>query len=115
MKKAWVVLLILLFAVPCMAEEYAETSGELSATGIVYNGECFVTGVQVITNAAASATVILYDALSTDGKVVVELGALIAAQLTNDKVFIPPIRMNTGIYAVISGASASYIVEYKRR
>ena len=115
MKKAWVVLLILLFASPCIAEEYAESSGEKTATAIVYDGECFLTAVEVITDGTNDGKVIVYDALSTDGKVVFE-ATIIGTVHYGGRVFIPKVHMQTGIYVVLSGTGApSFIVEYTRR
>ena len=115
MKKAWVVFLVLLFAVPCMAEDYAETSGEQTATGVVYNGESFLTAVEIITDGTNNAKLIIYDALSTDGKVVFE-ATVTGSSHYGGRVWIPKIRMQTGIYCVLSGSgSPSYIVEYTRR
>ena len=114
MRKAWVVLLIVLFAGICFAEDYAETSGEQTATGVIYNGECFLTAVEVITGGTTDVLLIIYDALSADGKVVFE-ATVVGASHYGGRLFIPKVRMNTGIYAVMTGSGGSYIVEYTRR
>jgi len=114
MKKAWVVFLVLLFAIPCMAVEYAETSGEQTATGVIYNGESFLAAVEVITDGTNDAKLIIYDALTTDGKVVFEM-TVTGSSHYGGRLFIPAVYMQTGIYCVVSGAGASYIVEYTRR
>ena len=115
MKKAWVVVLILLFAGICFAEDYAETSGEQTATGVIYNGECFLTAVEVITDGTNAAKLIVYDALSTDGKVVFEI-TVTGGSHYGGRLWIPKLRMQSGIYAVLSGTGApSFIVEYTRR
>ena len=119
MKKAWVVLLVLLFASPlycvgALAEDYAETSGEQTATGVIYNGECFLVAIEVITDGTNDAKLIVYDALSTDGKVVFEM-TVTGSSHYGGRLFIPSVHMQTGIYGVLSGTGASYIVEYKRR
>ena len=115
MKKAWVALLILLFAAgSCLAEEYAETSGEQTATGVIYNGESFISAIEVITNGTTDAKLIVYDALSTDGKVVFEM-TVTGSSHYGGRLFIPKVRMQTGIYAVLSGSGGSFIVEYTRR
>ncbi len=115
MKKAWVALLILLFASSiAMAAKYAESSGEQTATGVIYNGECELTAVEVITGGTTDVKVIIYDALSTDGKVVFEM-TVTGSSHYGGRLFIPAVYMNTGIYAVLSGADGSFIVEYTRR
>ena len=114
MKKAAVLLFIIMLALPITtwAEGYARSSGEKTATATIYNGKCVITAVEVITDGTNNATVIVYDALSTDGKVVLEL-TVNGGNHYGGRVFLPPVQMTTGIHAVISGTGASYIVEYK--
>lgn len=89
---------------------YAYPSGLLSADGIVSSQPCLLTGVDIITNGAADATVILYDELSATGTVLFK-GLVLAAAGAKHFNFAIPKKAKIGVYLDIDGAGANCIVD----
>ena len=89
-----------------------ESSGLLTQSGIVHTGRCSFAGVEIITDGANAATVIVYDNTAASGTVLFKGVVLGAAQFGN-MLLTWPIRARTGIYVSIAGVGANAIVQYK--
>jgi len=102
---------ILLLAGAAYAESVAMSSGEQTASALIYNGGCRLTAVEIITDGTNDAKLILYDSTSAANKVVLEM-TVVGAGNFGGRYWYYPITLNSGIYASISGTGASYIIEY---
>ena len=87
------------------------SSGEQTATASIYQGECVITAILIITNGAADAKVIIDDSTAAGGTVKYETTVL-SGDHYGGRVWTFPTVFTTGIYVTLSGAGASYIVEY---
>ena len=102
-----------------MQFESSKSSGHLSATKLVYSGPCYLTGVAVASDGTNAATLIVYDASTAEtiGKemfrAVATGGATAGGYESRDWAF--PVECQNGIYAVLSGTTPSYVVEYIER
>jgi len=91
-----------------------EGSGEITASQTICSGAGFLTALMVYTDGTNDATVTLYDCKTGAlGKVLVKLPIAgdndYGGRIWADSAFR---RFTDGIYAVVSGAGASAIVEY---
>lgn len=92
--------------------EPAYSSGEQGSSGVVSSDPCYLVGVSIHTNGSADAILKIYDHASAASGTVKEHITVKGADYYGGRVHINPIIMDNGIYASISGTSASYIVEY---
>lgn len=87
------------------------SSGLKSSSGVILNRPCAIHAVTVI-DAAAAATLIIYDNATTNsGTVIAQVNATVSAS-ANAVVFNHPIECNNGAYAAVTGSGAGYIVHY---
>ena len=86
------------------------SSGSLTADVAVRATKCYLSGVVVITNGAANASVILYDNATTATGTVLARIDVLSTDLTGGVIFVNPVRALFGIFLDITGAGASTIV-----
>lgn len=96
---------------PGFKYQAALTSGQKTTSDTILNGPGVITGIKVITDGANDATLTVYDNTAASGKVV-DYTKVNAANHYGGRNVIYPIRINTGIYAAISGTNAGYFIEY---
>ena len=113
--KSKIFALWLLLVPALVLADYARTSYEQTASGVVSAGPCLLTGVAVMTGGLKfpDVTVILYDnASAASGNVLAEF---VVAGVDNlgGRDYKDPVHCINGIYVSLSGAGGSYIVEYK--
>ena len=87
------------------------SSGEQTADATIHTGKCYITGVQVITDATNDATLVLKDGGSS-GTVLAEIRCDAAILQTKERSWTFPMMFETSLYADITGTNASYVVEY---
>jgi len=91
--------------------ETCKSSGFRTATALIVDHPCLLTGVHVYGDTAADATLTLYDNQSAVGKVVFKgLASAETAYLSKDWVY--PLEIKSGLYAVLAGANGQYCIEY---
>lgn len=93
-----------------MALNKVVSSGLLSASGAISAVPCGLAGASCYTNGAAAATLTIYDNPSAGSGTVLAQLAVPAANLGAQIMFPANIKAATGVYAVLSGAGASFIV-----
>ena len=107
-----VLAVIILFALPVLAFQGSQSSGEQTSSAAIYAGSAYITGVEVITDGTNDAKLILYDnATAASGTVVLEMTVAGANNFGGREPTFPPHCYN-GIYGAITGTDASFIVEY---
>ena len=95
----------------------SRSSYELTATKQVKVGPGWLCGLTVITNGAADAVGIVYDvAVAANAAATNKLTEItvVAANNYGGRTWVEPVYFADGLYVTISGAGASYIVEWKR-
>jgi len=96
--------------------ETSKSSGHLTASAVVCDRPCVLTGIQIYTNATNAATLVVYDSAtaSTIGKVLFKgIDNAVATSpgwTSRDWAF--PVECKNGLYATISGTAAGFVVEY---
>lgn len=92
----------------------AETSYEKDTSQVITNDSVYITAAQIITDGTNDATLTLYDsAIGAEGGVV-WTGTVAGASDFGGRNWVYPVKFKNGIYAVVSGTGASYIVEYAK-
>lgn len=94
-----------------MSRNEAESSGEQSSSTLIYTGSCLLTHVVVTTDGSNAGTIVVYDNTAGSGKVVWRQKAE-GAENIGGRNWTFPVRCNVGLYAVVSGTNAKYIVEW---
>lgn len=90
----------------------SRTSDLLTANTAIWNGANRINSVTLITDGTNAATITVYDNASTaSGKVVAKATAS-GAQNTVQIRFDNPVYCEAGIYCVVSGTGAAYIVHF---
>lgn len=109
------IVLMLAFVAQCFSGEPSILSGEQIASALIYTvvpgTTCNIRTIKVVTNGAANATAIVYDSTTAAGKVIDET-TVIGSNYWGGRAWIQGGRIENGIYVVLSGAGASYFVEY---
>jgi hypothetical protein len=90
-------------------QKLATSSGLKSTDSQITLLESTVTAVQLVA-AGAAATLIVYEGTSSSGLAVATISA--AAGTSNSVTFNKPVVCNTGVFADVSGAGATYIVHF---
>lgn len=99
----------------------ADCSGELDASALIYTGSCVITSVEVITDGTNGALLKLHNAITlgtcdaaNKRREVGVAGNAGTATIPNygGMNWVHPVRCDTGIYCVLSGTGATYIVDY---
>ena len=92
---------------------YADNSGELTESQLVFTGKTLLSKVLVLTDGTNEATVVVYDSLTASGK---KMGTWVVSGPSKygGGNVIPPEKIRIGIYVSISGtgakAHASWVV-----
>ncbi len=87
------------------------SSGLKSSSAVISARPCAIHAVTVV-DAAAAATVIVYDnASGASGTVVAQVNATVNAS-SNIVMFSHPVECLAGAYAAVTGTSAGYIIHY---
>lgn len=89
----------------------ANSSGLKTANAAIATRNCRLLGVTLIPAAAASSVVIYDNTSAASGTVLAKLGAVANGESVQIW-FEDGVEALNGLYAVISGASAEYIVHY---
>ena len=94
----------------------AKTTYELEASKQIKVGSGVVCALTVVTNGAANARVLLYD-VSTSGDAatankITDL-TIKAANFYGGRTWVEPVMFSEGLYAVVAGDGASYMVEWR--
>lgn len=101
----------------------ADSSGELDASALIYSGPCVITSVEVITDGTNGALLKLHNAITSETcaatnkrREVGVAGNAGTAAIPNygGMNWVHPVRCDTGIYAILSGTGATYIVDYAK-
>ena len=105
--------LMVLLAAPACAQQTSHSTGfgYLTGSGSVYLGPCELTQIIVKTDGTDAATITVYDSPSASGEVVTGWTCSGASNACAQD-WVTPRQIKNGIYVVISGTNASYIVEY---
>lgn len=82
--------------------------GEKTTDGILHTGKGYLAGVQIITDGAADATVVIFDGLTSAGVKIFE-GSVVSTSLSGQFDFNGPVTFKTGMFLVITGGGASCI------
>lgn len=112
MKRVTVICTIFLLLLS--AYSYAIVSystGAISSSGTVVEGQGALTGVLIITDGTNAATVAVYDG-STSGRVLFGPVTLAGASYFGGATWEIPVRYSTGVYVTVSGTGAKTIVYY---
>jgi len=102
-----------------MQFETSLSSGGKTASGVVSDKPCFLVGAMVDGAGGAAPTLILYDnATAASGKIVYKYVGIpgstpVTSYAARD--WQRPVECVNGLYATVSGANATYIVEYMRK
>jgi len=88
------------------------SSGEKTASGVVLAGKTLLAGVEIITNGANDATIILHDNASAASGTKLFEGGCVAADLSKFVSFDHKVQCSDGIYITVTGTGASAIVYY---
>ena len=96
--------------------ETSKSSGLQTAAMVVCDNPCFLTGLQIYTNATNAVTVTVYDSAtaSTIGKVLFKGidNAVATSNGWSSRTWAFPVECKEGLYATISGTNGEYVVEY---
>jgi hypothetical protein len=93
----------------------ATSSGEKSASALILTGRGQISAVMLYTDGTNAATLTLYDNTSGSGTKLYVHKVGVTADANEDwggRVFTIPVKCNAGIYATLTGANATYAVEY---
>ena len=91
---------------------YSDTPGLKTSSELMHTGKCACTAFVIITNGSANATLTLYDNTEASGTVKAKL-VIPGANLSGGRNYSKyPLKFTNGIYALLSGTGASYIVEF---
>ena len=117
MKRLAVVLLAVLMVLSIATLSMAQvtrciSTGLKTSDAIIHTGPAYLCGVEVITNAAADATCIVYGALTTTGGTELFKGLVAAASNFGGATFPIPIYNPTGLYLDITGEGAACVIYY---
>jgi hypothetical protein len=115
MKKLLFSLLIIgafLSVVPSADALLCMSSGLKTADALISNSTKALCGVLVITNGTDAATAIVYDNASGPSGRVLFKGKISGAANFGGATFENPVNVDKGIYVVITGTGASYIIYY---
>lgn len=86
-------------------------SGKLSASSLVYEGHVILASVIVKTDGINDATAVVYDSTSAAGKIVREFKVKAEENFGGNALNFP-IYLENGLYVSLTGAGASYIIDY---
>lgn len=89
----------------------SKLSGEQTANAIILNGGGYICGIQVVTDGTNNAKVIIYDNTAGSGTVICEL-TVVGTDHYGGRLWVPPARVDNGIYVAVSGTGASYFMDY---
>lgn len=89
----------------------ATSSGELGATAAVYTGPCRLASVLVITDGTTPGKVVIDDSTDGNGTVKYET-TVVGANHYGGRNWTFPVKFTTGIYVTLTGANATFIVEW---
>ena len=113
--KKLIVLLLVLLLIGVGTAIATKSSGSQSASAAIHTGRCYLKGVYVFAP-SADATITVYDNTSAAGKIVWGPQVVLTGDQYGGVNFPEPgIEMATGVYVTISGASATYIVNFLPR
>jgi len=89
-------------------------STDKTADALIYTGYSNFTGILIITDGSNTVTVDIYDGTSTSGTKIIPTIVFDPADNTNHVLsFLPPIKMNDGIYIdVTTAGTVTYKVYY---
>jgi hypothetical protein len=94
----------------------AKSTHELTAAKQIKIGPGVVCALTVVTNGAADASVALYDVAAAGniaaGNKLTEI-TIVAANNYGGRTWVEPVIFSAGLYATVSGAGASYFVEWR--
>jgi hypothetical protein len=91
----------------------ANSSGQKTANALIQTGFTLVSVIVVFTDGTHDATITVYDNVEASGKIVWGPHTIAAADNAGGRpIGSAPIKCENGVYAVISGTGATYIIEY---
>lgn len=108
-----VVILLLLAGIGFTQTGATRSTGiKTSSEGIVSGGGV-LTGVLVMTDGTNAATITIYDNTTSSGTVLFK-ATVTGASYFGGATWEIPVRFSSGVYAVLSGTGASYILYYSQ-
>lgn len=94
-----------------MTLESCSSSDLKSSSAVIYNRPAKLVAVTLI-QAAAAATLIIYDNATTNsGKVLAQVNTTVNTS-TNSQTFTLGVEAVNGLYAAVTGSGAGYVVHY---
>jgi hypothetical protein len=93
----------------------AECSGKKTETVQVYTGKCLLAAGLLYTNGTNDASLILYDGTTNAGKIILEVYAKGTDGQGPFGAVERKVRCQTGIYGVLTGTGAYFLVDYVAR
>lgn len=112
----WMILIVMLAAVPVVAMEWVYGSGEKTADALIKSGPGNFDGIVVVTDGTNAVTLDIYDNTAASGKKLIPTTVITtsAADRVRSIGFTNPVKFNTGIYVDITCAgTVKYIVTWK--
>lgn len=93
------------------------SSGQKTSSALIYTGKAYLTGIHLNSDGTNDASLTIYDNTAGSGKILAEITVDVSDNMGNEKIVLwpNPVRVDTGIYAVVSGTNATYAVEYLDR
>ena len=111
-------LVVLFFASVSIAQNiaYSTTSmKKLAASGLVFTGKCFLSGLNLIADGTHDVTVTLYDSATGATGGIVSGPFVLFGGFKSDRLTWPvPLLFKNGIYVVYLGAGGNATIEYAR-
>jgi hypothetical protein len=101
-------MLVVLLAAPCWAvEDYAQSSGLLSSSGVVgvSGGSYALVSLEAITDGTNDTTVIAYNGTTTGGQALVSFYCVASSRFCG-ATFPYPLIANNGLYISITGSGS---------
>lgn len=99
-----------------MQFEGAKSSGHKTASAVICDHPCHLTGIQIYTDVSTAGTLIVYDSATASaiGKVLFKgiCNAVATSNGWESRDWVHPVECKNGLYATISGSNAGYTVEY---
>ena len=89
------------------------SSGLQTADAIIKTGRSILAGVNIITNATADVTIVIYDNTAASGTVLYKRVVTGTLDSVYDNLGDNGVRGKNGLYVDVTGAGAAYIVHYR--
>jgi hypothetical protein len=110
MKRFLLAVSLVLIMISVVFGAVTKSTGILTSSSSIARAAGQLTGVLVITDGTNAATITLYDSTSSASGTVLFTATVPGTAYFGGATWEIPVRYTTGVYAVISGTGAKYIV-----